>query len=161
MVMPATPDYDVIIIGGGPAGASTATLLAGYGHRVLILEREKFPRYHIGESLIPFTFGPLERLGLVERMKASHFQKKYSVMFIQPDGKRSQPFYFHTRYDINTVAQTWQVLRSEFEGGFTSTVRGVFCYRVDDDGLITNMRGYWNLEGMQFGQSTAGQPVVP
>lgn len=44
------------------------------------------------------------------------------------------------------------VLRSEFEGGFTSTVRGVFCYRVDDDGKITNMRGYWNLEGMQFGQ---------
>ncbi len=44
------------------------------------------------------------------------------------------------------------VLRSEFDGGFTSAVRGVFCYRVDDGGLITNMRGYWNLEGMQFGQ---------
>jgi flavin-dependent dehydrogenase len=115
MVMPASPEYDAVIIGGGPAGASTGALLAEKGHRVLILEREKFPRYHIGESLIPFTFGPLERLGLVERMKASHFQKKYSVMFVQPDGKRSQPFYFHTRYDINTVAQTWQVLRSEFD----------------------------------------------
>lgn len=115
MVMPASPDYEVIIIGGGPAGAATGTLLAEYGHRVLILEREKFPRYHVGESLIPFTFGPLERLGLVDRMKASHFQKKYSVMFVQPDGKRSQPFYFHTRYDIGTVAQTWQVLRSEFD----------------------------------------------
>jgi steroid delta-isomerase len=44
------------------------------------------------------------------------------------------------------------VLRSEFEGGVTSTVRGVFCYRVNDAGLITNMRGYWNLEGMKFGQ---------
>lgn len=44
------------------------------------------------------------------------------------------------------------VLRSEFEGGFTSTVRGVFCYRVNDEGLITNLRGYWNLEGMQFGK---------
>ena len=44
------------------------------------------------------------------------------------------------------------VLRSRFDGGFTSAVRGVFCYRVDDDGKITNMRGYWNLEGMQFGQ---------
>lgn len=44
------------------------------------------------------------------------------------------------------------VLRSKFDGGVTSAVRGVFCYRVDDDGLITNMRGYWNLEGMQFGQ---------
>lgn len=45
------------------------------------------------------------------------------------------------------------VLRSRFEGGFTSTVRGVFCYRVNDDGLIANLRGYWNLEGMQFGKS--------
>ncbi len=43
-------------------------------------------------------------------------------------------------------------LHSEFEGGFTSTVRGVFCYRVNDDGLITNLRGYWNMEGMQFGK---------
>ena len=115
MVMPSSPSYDAIVIGGGPAGASTAAILAEHGHRVLVLEREKFPRYHIGESLIPFTFGPLERLGLVPLMKASHFQKKFGVMFVQPDGKRSQPFYFHTRYDIDTVAQTWQVLRSEFD----------------------------------------------
>ena len=54
----------------------------------------------------------------------------------------------------NEVAHTL-VLRSEFEGGMTSTVRGVFCYLVDDAGLITNMRGYWNLEGMQFGQAPA------
>jgi steroid delta-isomerase len=44
------------------------------------------------------------------------------------------------------------VLRSRFEGGFTSTVRGVFTYRVDEAGLIANMRGYWNLDVMQFGQ---------
>ena len=44
------------------------------------------------------------------------------------------------------------VLRSKFEGGVTSTVRGVFTYRVDDAGLITNMRGYWNMDAMQFGQ---------
>jgi flavin-dependent dehydrogenase len=107
--------HDVIIIGGGPAGAATATILAEKGHRVLILEREKFPRYHIGESLIPFTFGPLERLGMIPRMRGSHFVKKYSVNFVQPDGRRSQPFYFHTRYDRETVAQTWQVMRSEFD----------------------------------------------
>lgn len=108
-------DYDTILIGGGPAGASAAAVLAEYGHRVLILEREKFPRYHIGESLIPFTFQPLERIGMIPRMKASHFVKKYSVTFVQPDGRRSQPFYFFTRYDRETVAQTWQVLRSEFD----------------------------------------------
>lgn len=108
-------DYDVTIIGGGPAGSSAAAVLAEYGHRVLIIEREKFPRYHVGESLIPFTFQPLERIGMIPKMKASHFVKKYSVSFVQPDGRRSEPFYFFHRYDRETVAQTWQVLRSEFD----------------------------------------------
>ena len=113
--MAATHPYDVIAIGGGPAGASSASILAEYGHRVLVLEREKFPRYHIGESLIPFTYQPLDRLGLVPKMKASAFVKKYSVVFISPNGRASQPFYFFNRYDRDTVAQTWQVLRSEFD----------------------------------------------
>ncbi|WP_414663132.1 NAD(P)/FAD-dependent oxidoreductase [Horticoccus sp. 23ND18S-11] len=107
--------YDAIIIGAGPAGSSAGAILAEYGHRVLILEREKFPRYHIGESLIPFTFQPLERLGMIPKMRQSAFVKKYSVSFVQPDGHRSQPFYFFNRYDRGTVAQTWQVLRSEFD----------------------------------------------
>jgi flavin-dependent dehydrogenase len=113
--MKSPQTYDVIVIGAGPAGSCSAALLAEYGHRVLVLEREKFPRYHIGESLIPFTYQPLERLGLVSKMKQSAFQKKYSVVFVQPNGKASQPFYFFTRYDRETVAQTWQVLRSEFD----------------------------------------------
>src|SRR2546422_8975790 len=107
--------YDAIIIGGGPAGSAASTILAEYGHRVLVLEREKFPRYHIGESLIPFTYQPLDRLGLIPKMKASAFVKKYSVVFISPNGRASQPFYFFNRYDRDTVAQTWQVLRSEFD----------------------------------------------
>ncbi len=108
-------NYDALIIGGGPAGASAASILAEYGHRVLVLEREKFPRYHVGESMIPFTYQPLERLGLIPKLKASAFQKKYSVVFVQPNGRASQPFYFYTRYDRETVAQSWQVLRSEFD----------------------------------------------
>ena len=107
--------YDVIIIGGGPSGASAAAILGEYGHRVLVLEREKFPRYHVGESMIPFTFQPMQRLGLVDMMKKSVFQKKFSVQFVAPNGKASQPFYFYNRYDRETVAQTWQVLRSEFD----------------------------------------------
>lgn len=113
--MSTNHSYDVIIIGAGPAGSSSGSILAEYGHKVLIVEREKFPRYHIGESLIPFTFQPLERMGLIPKMKNSHFVKKYSVTFVQPDGRRSQPFHFFTRYDRDTVAQTWQVLRSEFD----------------------------------------------
>ncbi len=110
-----SPEHDVLIIGGGPAGASTAAILAEHGHKVLVLEREKFPRYHIGESLIPFTYGPLERLGVIPKMKSSGFTKKFSVSFVQPDGRKSVPFYFHTRYDIDTIAQTWQVTRAEFD----------------------------------------------
>ncbi len=109
------PETDVIIIGGGPSGAAAAAIIAEAGNKVLVLEREKFPRYHIGESLIPFTYAPLERLGMIPKMRGSCFTKKYSVSFVQPDGRRSVPFYFHTRYDINTVAQTWQVTRAEFD----------------------------------------------
>ena len=107
--------HDVIIIGAGPAGSAAAAILAEHGRRVLVLEREKFPRYHIGESLLPFTYQPLERLGMIEKLKQSAFTKKYSVQFISPDGKASQPFYFFDRYDRETVAQTWQVMRAEFD----------------------------------------------
>jgi flavin-dependent dehydrogenase len=112
--MNRTEKWDVIAIGAGPAGAAAAAVLAEHGHRVLVLEREKFPRYHIGESLLPFTFYPLQRLGLIEKMRQSQFVKKYSVQFISPSGKASQPFYFFSRYSED-VAQTWQVLRSEFD----------------------------------------------
>lgn len=108
-------EYDAIMIGGGPSGASSAAVLAEYGHRVLVLERDKFPRYRIGESLIPFTYAPLERIGMIPKMRASAFTRKYSVCFVQPDGKASQPFYFFNRYDKDTVAQTWQVTRAEFD----------------------------------------------
>ncbi len=112
--MTAPTSFDVIVIGAGPAGSAAAALLAEQGLRVVMIEREKFPRYHIGESLIPFTSHPLKRLGLLDRMRRSEFVKKYSVQFVAPSGKASQPFYFSTRYEPE-VAQTWQVLRSEFD----------------------------------------------
>jgi flavin-dependent dehydrogenase len=112
--MPTNLTFDVVVIGSGPAGSAVSALLAERGLRVLVLEREKFPRYHIGESLLPFTSFPLKRLGLFEKMRASAFVKKHSVQFVSPSGKASQPFYFSTRYEPD-VAQTWQVLRSEFD----------------------------------------------
>ncbi len=106
--------YDAIVIGAGPAGSTTSTLLAQKGRRVLVLEREKFPRYHIGESLLPYGYFILERLGLADKMKKSHFTKKYSVQFVSTSGKQSIPFYFFDQLK-HEASGTWQVLRSEFD----------------------------------------------
>ncbi|MFE0809337.1 NAD(P)/FAD-dependent oxidoreductase [Streptomyces sp. NPDC058794] len=70
-------EFDVIVIGGGPAGATTAGLLSKKGHRVLVLDRERFPRYHVGESLIPAFMRPMQELGITERMDARGFERKY------------------------------------------------------------------------------------
>ena len=115
--------YDALIIGAGPAGAAAAAVLAEQGRRVLVLEREKFPRYHIGESLLPFSFQPLNRLGLIDKMRQSAFVKKFSVQFVSANGQASQPFYFFNRYDRDTIAQTWQVLRSEFDAMLVDNAR--------------------------------------
>jgi flavin-dependent dehydrogenase len=106
--------YDAIIIGGGPAGSTAAAILAQKGRKVVLLEKEKFPRYHIGESLLPYGFFTLERLGVLDKIKKSHFVKKFSVQFVSEDGRSSQPFYFHTHLE-HEAAQTWQVLRSELD----------------------------------------------
>ena len=105
---------DVIVIGGGPSGTTAATLLAQRGLRVVLLERDHFPRFHIGESLIPQTYGVLERLKMLPKMKSSHFIKKYSVQFVSERGRLSEPFYF-CDHRPHESSQTWQVRRSEFD----------------------------------------------
>ena len=78
---------DVIVIGGGPAGSTTSTLIAQRGYRVHLFERDRFPRFHIGESLIPETYWVLQRLNMLPKMQASPFVKKYSVQFVNSQGR--------------------------------------------------------------------------
>ncbi|MCX7429898.1 MAG: NAD(P)/FAD-dependent oxidoreductase [Planctomycetia bacterium] len=105
---------DVVVIGGGPSGATVATLVAKAGFRVQLLEREHFPRYHIGESLIPETFWVLDRLGMLPKLQGSRFVEKHSVQFVTEQGKLSEPFYFGD-YKPHESSQTWQVTRAEFD----------------------------------------------
>src|SRR5437868_11374341 len=105
---------DVVVIGGGPAGSTCSTLLAQHGCRVRLFERERGPRFHIGESLIPQTYWVLRRLNMLDKMKGSHFVKKYSVQFVNQHGRLSEPFYF-IDHKPHESSQTWQVLRSEFD----------------------------------------------
>ena len=79
--------YDVIVIGGGPAGTTVSALIAQRGRRVVLFEREVFPRFHIGESLIPETYWVLRRLGMLPKMQRSRFVKKYSVQFVTASGR--------------------------------------------------------------------------
>jgi flavin-dependent dehydrogenase len=107
-------NYDIIVIGGGPAGSTAATLLAQQGYRVLLLERDAEPTFKIGESLIPATYWTFKRLGMLDKLRASHFPQKFSVQFFSRTGKASAPFYFFET-NPHESAVTWQVLRSEFD----------------------------------------------
>lgn len=107
-------NYDVAVIGGGPGGAALATFLARAGHRCIVFEQSKFPRYHIGESLIPHTYGIFDRLGLLPKLRASNFPVKHSVRFVSANGKESVPFYFSETIE-GERARTWQVERSQFD----------------------------------------------
>jgi flavin-dependent dehydrogenase len=105
---------DLIVIGGGPAGSTVATLVAAQGHRVTLLERDPEPRFKIGESLVPDTYWTFERLGVLDRLKASGFPRKHSVQFFSSKGKASTPFYF-SQNNPHESAVTWQVRRHEFD----------------------------------------------
>ena len=111
---PIRERVDVAVIGGGPSGATVSTLIAQQGFQVELFERERFPRFHIGESLIPQTYWVLKRLNMLDKMKQSAFVKKYSVQFVSESGRLSEPFYF-VDHNPHECSQTWQVLRSEFD----------------------------------------------
>lgn len=106
--------YDVLVAGGGPAGAVTAALVARAGYRVLLVERSPAPEFKVGESLMPASYWTFERLGLLERLRASAFPVKGSVQFFSSDGRAATPFYFED-HDPHESSLTWQVLRSDFD----------------------------------------------
>src|SRR6185295_7781007 len=85
---------DVIVIGCGPGGASAATFLRQAGHSVIVLEKEKFPRFHIGESLLPYNQALFSEMGVMPAIEAARFPKKFGAQFHLMDGSHCTRFVF-------------------------------------------------------------------
>src|SRR5438067_3150216 len=109
-----TAMYDVAIIGGGPAGSIAAALLACAGRRVIVFEREKFPRFHIGESLLPFSMKAFTRLGLHEKFLHAGFLKKFGGEIFGACSDQGTKFYFKDGYRSKTD-HAYQVTRGDFD----------------------------------------------
>lgn len=105
---------DVIVIGGGPAGSSAATLLARQGLSVTLLERERFPRFQIGASLLPFNNDLFDPLGVTRELLTGDFFPKYRAYFVTGDGAVGYSFRFDKRLS-DPYRRSFQVKRADFD----------------------------------------------
>jgi flavin-dependent dehydrogenase len=106
--------YDAAVIGGGPAGSAVATVLAHAGRSVIVFEKEKFPRFHVGESLLPFCLPIFEKLGLSEKIRAAGFQEKYGAFFWNEATGGTRPVVFENSWD-DRHPMAYQVKRADFD----------------------------------------------
>ena len=111
--MPADRSYDAVVIGGGPGGSTAAALLARRGLRVALLERERFPRAHVGESLLPASMPVLEELGVLRQVEAAGFPKKWGATMLW--GRDADPWSWHFRETNRTYPHAYQVWRPTFD----------------------------------------------
>lgn len=156
--------YDCVVVGGGPAGCCTAALVAERGHSTLLVERDRMPRFHVGESLMPETFWSFERLGVLESMRTSPFVRKVGVQFVAPSGTESQPFFF-AQHDPRECALTWHVERAAFDQLLFDNARskGAECRdatKVIDIDLRPESPHRITLREANCGESTISARVV-
>lgn len=121
---PLPVDVDAVVCGGGPGGSTAASFLAKQGLSVLLLERERFPRFHIGESLLPFNLPVFERLGFMEKLKASGPQVKYGARFYH-QGTEMTRFVKFARAMDGSPASAFQVKRADFDKLLLDHARGL------------------------------------
>jgi flavin-dependent dehydrogenase len=111
---PIDSTYDCIVMGAGPSGSTVAALVAKEGFKTLLVERDRFPRRHVGESLMPDSYFVFERLGVLDKLKKSSYAKKVGVQFVNHMGRESAPFLFRWN-DPHECSETWHVPRPEFD----------------------------------------------
>jgi flavin-dependent dehydrogenase len=128
-VISGNDDFDVVVIGGGPGGSATAGLLAKQGHRVLVIEREKFPRYHIGESLITGSMPALELLGVRDRLDEMGFVRKYGGSLLWGRSQGTWDFRF---VEASNYEYTYQVRRSDFDALLLARARELNAYVLEE-----------------------------
>ena len=104
--------YDVVVIGGGPGGATIATLLAKQGCAVLLVEKQRFPRHHVGESLLPGIVPILQAMDALEKIEAAGFVRKYGATYVWGRNKEPWSIDFGSQ-DENVYA--WEVDRGRFD----------------------------------------------
>lgn len=143
--------YDVIVVGGGPSGSTSATLIAQAGFNTLLLERDVEPRRKVGESLMPETYWVFERLGVLDKMKQGPFVQKVGVQFVSSSGKESSPFLF-TRHDPRECSRTWHVERAKFDPFLLENARA--------NGVEVH-RGVRVLDVVFEGDRAVGVKIVP
>lgn len=129
---------DVVIAGGGPAGSTAATMLRKLGHSVVVLEKTPHPRFHIGESLLPFTMGLLRRIDFMSTMEEAGFVPKWGSRFMLGDGRLANTFYFAEGLTAGGPG-AYQVTRSRFDHLLLNHCRR-FGADVREGHAVTNVK---------------------
>jgi flavin-dependent dehydrogenase len=144
--------YDVVVVGGGPGGSTTGAFLARAGRRVLLFEREPFPRFHVGESLLPATLPILDRLGVHGTIAERGFQKKIGATFHDQETGLEHTFYFLR--DKPWPSYSYQVPRADFDALLLDHARKL---GVDVRQPATVESVAFDADGVTVGAASHGQ----